>query len=52
MFKFIYFERDGDSTSRGGAERERERERILSSFHTASAEPDAGVELMKLEIMT
>ena len=40
--------------SRGGAERdgERERERTPSRLHTVRAEPDAGLELMKCEIMT
>ena len=39
--------------SRGGGERERERERerISSRFHTASAEPDKGLELTNHEIM-
>ena len=31
--------------SRGGAERERERERIPKRLHTVSAEPDMGLEL-------
>ena len=48
---FISFERDRDSPSRGGAEREgekdRERERIPSRPHADSAEPNAGVKLRK-----
>ena len=38
--------------SRGGAETEEERDRILSSLCTVKAEPDAGLELMNCEIMT
>ena len=34
--------------SRGGAERERERERIPSRLGTASTEPNAGLKLTKL----
>ena len=47
LLKFIYFERDRDSTSWGGAEREGERERIPSILRTANAEPDSELELMK-----
>ena len=36
----------------GGAERERERERITTSIHPASAEPNMGLELTKPGIMT
>ena len=36
----------------GGAEREGERERIPSRFHTGSTRPDAGLELMNHKIMT
>ena len=36
----------------GERERERERERISSSLSTVSAEPNAGLELTNLEIMT
>ena len=43
--KFIYFEGDRDSVSRGQSERKGER--IPSRLHTASAEPNAGLELMK-----
>ena len=42
---FIYF----DKRER---QRERGRERIPSRFHTVSAEPDAGLELMNCQIMT
>ena len=42
--------------SRVGAERERERERgrqrIPSRFHTVSAEPDVGLDLMNQAVMT
>ena len=38
--------------SRGGGERERERERIPSRLHAVSAEPDAGFEPTNWEIMT
>ena len=41
----IYFE--SDSTSRGGTERESERERIPSRLCTVSTGPDAGLELTK-----
>ena len=40
FFMFIYLEREG------------EKERIPSRLHTASAEPNAGLDLMKHEIMT
>ena len=38
--------------SGGGTEREREREKISSRFHTISTEPDLGLSLATLEIMT
>ena len=38
--------------SRGGAQREEERERVPSRIRTVSAEPDAGLELMNHAIMT
>ena len=44
----IYFERE--TVRRGGVEREEER--ITSRLCTASAEPDAELELMNGEIMT
>ena len=37
--------------SRGGEERERERERIPSGLCTVSEEPDVGLELSNQEIM-
>ena len=40
-----------ESTRRGGAERERERE-IPSRLHTVSAEPDMGLKLKNYAIMT
>ena len=48
---FIYFERARESTSMGGAERERERERIPSRLCTVSIELDVGLEPMNHEIM-
>ena len=39
-------------TRRGGAERERGRERIPSRFQAVSAKPDAGFKLTNHEIMT
>ena len=47
---FIYLETE--SVSRGEAETERKRERIPSILHTASTEPDAGLEPTNCEIMT
>ena len=44
--------RERVSTSRGGAERERERERIPSRLHTVSTEPDVRLDLTNREIMT
>ena len=41
-----------EHASRGGAERERGRERIPSKLHTASTEPDAGPEPTNREIIT
>ena len=49
---FVYFERRGESMSGGRTERERERERIPSSLHTVSVEPDTGHDLMNGEITT
>ena len=40
------------STNAGGEERERERERIPSRLSTVSTEPNLGLELLNLEIMT
>ena len=45
-------QREGKNVSRGGAEREREREKIPSRLHAARAEPDMGFEPMNCEIMT
>ena len=42
---FIYFERER-ACKQGGAERDRERERIPSGVHTISVEPDVGLELL------
>ena len=50
VFKFIYFERDRDSTSKQG--RGRERGRIPSRPYVVSTKPDTGLELTKSEIMT
>ena len=49
-FIFIYFERDRERTSRGRAGERKER--IPSRLHAATAEPNAGLELTKHEIMT
>ena len=45
-------ERDTDSASGGGAERDRGRQKITSRLHTASTEPDAGLYPMNHEVMT
>ena len=47
---FIYF--DGKSANRGGAERAGERERMPSSLHAVSSEPDTRLELVNREIVT
>ena len=51
-FFYVYFERG--NVSRGGAEREgeRERARIPSRLCTVSTEPDIGLEPTNCEIMT
>ena len=46
------FERERESMSRGGAERERGRHRIGSRLQAVSTEPDTGLKLMNHEIMT
>ena len=46
-----YFERDRKHVSRGGAERERKRERIPSRLHTVSAEFHMGLYPTNHEIM-
>ena len=38
--------------SRGGAEKEGEKERIPSRLHTVNVDPKAGLELMSLKVMT
>ena len=48
---FIYFERDTECASRGGAGRERRRERILSRLCTVLTEPDSGLDLTNHEIV-
>ena len=45
-------ERERETACVGGAEREGERERIPSSLRIVSTEPDVGLHLMNLEIMT
>ena len=47
---FIYFEKEGENTSRGGAERGRER--VPSRLCAVSAEPDVGLELTNRESRT
>ena len=44
--------REMQRASRGEAERERARDRIPSSFHAVSTEPDVGLELPNREITT
>ena len=49
----LIFERERQSESRGGAEREGGTESEAGSGHRAvGTEPDAGLELTSLEIMT
>ena len=50
FFKFIYFERK--RAHKQGRGRERRRERISSRLHAVSTEPDMGLNLTNLEIMT
>ena len=50
FFKFIYFERNRESVSGGGAEREGKRESQTGSMF--STEPNAGLDLTNCEIMT
>ena len=47
FFLTLFFVRDRDSVSRGGAERERERECTPSRLPAISTEPDAWLELTK-----
>ena len=50
---FIYFDRgEREYTSRGGAERERERESLLSRFRTVGTEPNAGLNPVNRVIVT
>ena len=49
---FIYFERDQESVSRGGAEREGEREIIQSGSELSAQSPTRGSNLWHCEIMT
>ena len=52
---YLFILREKASTSGGGTERKREkerRERIPSRPYAVSTEPDAGLELMNCEIMT
>ena len=51
LFKFIYFERKRERMSREG-QIERERQRIPSRLRTVHAEPNEGLELTNLEILT
>ena len=50
IFLLVYFERERESTSRGGAESKTNR--IPSRLQTVSAEPNVGLELKNCEIMT
>ena len=52
VYLLILRERERDGTSKGGAERERGGERILSRLLTVSPEPDMGLDFMICEIMT
>ena len=53
FFMFHLFLRERQSVSRGGAEREGDTESEAGSrLPAVSTEPDAGLELMNLEIMT
>ena len=54
FFNVYFWERDTQSTSRGGAERERGGHRIWSRFQALSCHPRAwgGLELMNHEIVT
>ena len=53
FLKFLYLLRESVCTQVGEGQRERpeERERMPSRFHTASAEPDTGLEPTNGEIM-
>ena len=51
---FIIFERkrERETECMRAREGQKEKERTPSRFHTASAEPDTGLELMNCEILT
>ena len=49
---FICFERERESTSRGGAEREGVRHRTQSRLQAVSTEPDTELESTNHKIMT
>ena len=50
---YSFFEREEESVRRGGAERVGDTEsKAGSGLRAVSTEPDAGLELMNLEIMT
>ena len=52
-FKFIYlFLRETEGVSRGGVEREGERENPKKVLHCQCSEPDVGLKLTNREIMT
>ena len=51
FLKFIYFERQREIASGGGAQSE-ERVRTPSRLYAVSAEPDTRLRLTNLEIMT
>ena len=51
-FKVYLFFWERESTSRGGGQRERKRERMPRRLCTVSTKPDAGVEITHCEIMT
>ena len=52
MCIYLLRDRERESASRGGAERERGRERISSQFCSVSTEPDARLDLRNHKIMT
>ena len=49
---FILKDRETEHLSGGGAERERERQRIPSRVYAAGTESDVGLELTNCEILT
>ena len=50
VFFLSLFEREKAHAGKG--QKERERKRVPSRFHTVSTEPSAGLELMNHDIMT